>query len=224
MTDPRLRGYELMVSISAHKRDREESFEEIRVRDYLQAYMSTGKPPDPCPQVPAGARERAAIGLPLLFEPFVATVEASSPFPPVGPVPTVQLNGHTPSQPSDMQVFAPRHFPPEGGAAAWIAQVITFQPQYMGFSLEELRLQAYQKGLKAPVQGPAPTTSPSPTITNNTDSSVTRAVSSEERFQSITASPPFAQHSFEELRLAYHRARRPMTSPEIFRAGWAAVP
>ena len=65
----------------------------------------------------------------------------------------------------------------------------------------------------------------------------------EEKMQSITASPPFAQHSFEvglapsdmtrlsmldsrggqELRLAYLRAGRPMASPEIFRMGWNAV-
>ncbi|EMD32996.1 hypothetical protein CERSUDRAFT_87698 [Gelatoporia subvermispora B] len=208
------------MTISAHKREREESVEEIRVQDYLQAYTTTGRPPAPCPQLPAGARERAALGLPPLFEPFVTSPTTSStpPFPPGSPAQQAQVNGHVPPQTNspDVQVFVPLRVAGEQGQPAWYAQSLNFQPQYAAFSFEELRLQAYIKGLKGPISGQASTPAPSSTP-------AAQPAQTEEKILSICASPPFAQHSFEELRLAYLRAGRPMTSPEILRAGWPTV-
>ena len=43
--------------------------QEIRIQDYLKAYTETGLPPVPVPQEPAGETERAALGLPPLFQP-----------------------------------------------------------------------------------------------------------------------------------------------------------
>lgn len=44
--------------------------QEQRVRDYIQAYIATGRPPPPCPQVPTDPKQRAALGLPPLFESY----------------------------------------------------------------------------------------------------------------------------------------------------------
>lgn len=45
--------------------------QEIRIQDYLKAYTESGRPPVPVPQEPAGESERAALGLPPLFQPHV---------------------------------------------------------------------------------------------------------------------------------------------------------
>ncbi len=41
----------------------------MRVDDYIQAYTTTGRPPQPVPQLPIGDKERSALGLPPLFKP-----------------------------------------------------------------------------------------------------------------------------------------------------------
>ncbi|KAG1716471.1 hypothetical protein ID866_675 [Astraeus odoratus] len=46
------------------------SFEELRIQDYLKAYMSTRQPPAPCPQTPEDPAVRASLGLPPLFVPM----------------------------------------------------------------------------------------------------------------------------------------------------------
>lgn len=38
--------------------------------DYIQSYMTTGKPPQPVPQLPTGDKERSALGIPPLFKPI----------------------------------------------------------------------------------------------------------------------------------------------------------
>ncbi|EGO00562.1 hypothetical protein SERLA73DRAFT_133491, partial [Serpula lacrymans var. lacrymans S7.3] len=48
----------------------EQSFEELRVQDYLKAYTTTGRPPVPCPQEPTTESSRTALGLPRLFQPI----------------------------------------------------------------------------------------------------------------------------------------------------------
>ena len=45
--------------------------QEQRIQDYIKAYQTTGRPPQPVPSTPAGASERLALGLPPLFEPYV---------------------------------------------------------------------------------------------------------------------------------------------------------
>lgn len=52
---------------------------EIRIEDYIKSYSTTGKPPPPVPQEPEGDRERIALGLPLLFQPYVDIPRSGSP-------------------------------------------------------------------------------------------------------------------------------------------------
>lgn len=43
--------------------------QEIRIDDYLKAYHSTGRPPQPCPQQPEDESQRTSLNLPPLFKP-----------------------------------------------------------------------------------------------------------------------------------------------------------
>lgn len=66
------------------------SAKEIRIQDYVTTYSTTGRPPIPVPQDPAGERERVALGLPPLFQPHTEVLsgvpttptntKSSSPF------------------------------------------------------------------------------------------------------------------------------------------------
>ncbi|KAH0829041.1 hypothetical protein J3R83DRAFT_2496 [Lanmaoa asiatica] len=49
---------------------------ELRIKDYLKAYKTTGRPPLPCPQSPDTPNARTALGLAPLFVP------AAIPIPP----------------------------------------------------------------------------------------------------------------------------------------------
>ncbi|KAG8220460.1 hypothetical protein J3R82DRAFT_3155 [Butyriboletus roseoflavus] len=51
---------------------------ELRMRDYLKAYQTTGRPPFPCPQSPDTPTARAAVGLPPLFVPAAIPVPSDS--------------------------------------------------------------------------------------------------------------------------------------------------
>ena len=43
--------------------------QELRIDDYLKAYHSTGRPPQPCPQQPEDESQRTSLNLPPLFKP-----------------------------------------------------------------------------------------------------------------------------------------------------------
>jgi len=45
--------------------------QELRIADYIKAYMTTGRPPAPVPQEPVDPAARTGLGLPLLFQPHV---------------------------------------------------------------------------------------------------------------------------------------------------------
>ena len=45
--------------------------QELRIADYIKAYMTTGRPPAPVPQEPADPTARASLELPPLFQPHV---------------------------------------------------------------------------------------------------------------------------------------------------------
>jgi len=57
------------MSILAPHGSESKSFEEIRIDDYIKAYHSTGRPPQPCPQQPENESQRKALNLPPLFKP-----------------------------------------------------------------------------------------------------------------------------------------------------------
>ena len=43
--------------------------QELRIDDYIKAYQSTGRPPQPCPQEPVDESQRMSLNLPPLFKP-----------------------------------------------------------------------------------------------------------------------------------------------------------
>ncbi|PCH35642.1 hypothetical protein WOLCODRAFT_139998 [Wolfiporia cocos MD-104 SS10] len=203
----------IYMNIPARRGPQEESFEERRVQDYLHSYRTTGAPPKSCPQVPTGAAERAAMGLPPLFEPLIE-VPSLLPTTPITP-PRIQVNGIAtsigagpPSANLETQAFRSTSETADNGIA-WF-QSIVLQPEYKAYSFEELRWAAYARG-RVFVQIPQPSPSPiAPSPISRTSSSPY-----EERYQSITCNPAFSQHSFEELRVAFLRAGRELTSAEM---------
>ncbi|KAF5354730.1 hypothetical protein D9756_005776 [Leucocoprinus leucothites] len=167
------------------------SFEEVRLDDYIQSYTRTGRAPQPVAQVPASDKERAVLGLPLLFKPI-------SEYDPIlagrpketsngGLPPTSIPNGRKPN-PGDIPQT--QDFKGERVAGEMFYTICCSEP-YTSFSPEELRYYAYQRGQKQP---------PSDDL------------------QSITTKPEFAQHSFEELRMVYLLSGQELTSAEIIAA------
>ncbi|KAI0701006.1 hypothetical protein C8T65DRAFT_657128 [Cerioporus squamosus] len=200
-------GRVVYMNVPAVRSEVDESFEERRFKDYLQAYIATGKPPTPCPQVPTDPQQRIALGLPPLFEPYTE-VE--------GGVNGVATTSGTPSAAPDFaaQAFVPMKTQEYGSDATFHS--IVAQPEYSKHSFEELRVEAYRLGKKfadVPSLPPAPSVQRPgllPSISLSGSSS-----SRPDSLQSINSMPPYDQHSFEELRLAFMRAGRPLTSPEI---------
>ncbi|KAG7092868.1 hypothetical protein E1B28_009180 [Marasmius oreades] len=187
----------------------QKSFEEVRADDYLKALSTTGRAPQPCPQEPKLPAERAALGLPKLFEP--TSISKSSN---VGDLP-------------EWQTFSSPLSSPEGTLYS-----ITALNDYSAFSFEELRYHTYRKGkinppntIKLePFTPPTPvhpSTTPSTTLISN---GIEYGGDTKETFLSISSKPEFALHSFEELRCAYAQARREVTSSEILGASGASVP
>ncbi|KAI0941498.1 hypothetical protein AcW1_003373 [Taiwanofungus camphoratus] len=196
---------DIYMSILALRGEKEESFEERRVRDYIHAHRTTGRPPMPSPLEPASSEERAALGLPPLFVPFseVITYPANE-----------QSNGITQGDPrggvssaSDVQVFRPYTGRDDNPRMFCVYYSIVCQPEFRAFSFEELRYAAYSKGLKIV-----------PRALNAQATSATalpHANGVAESFQSIYSESQYQKHSFEELRLAFLRSDRQLNSAEI---------
>ncbi|KAI0365075.1 hypothetical protein BV20DRAFT_973634 [Pilatotrama ljubarskyi] len=196
-------GRIVYMNVPANRGDKDESFEERRFLDYLHAYQTTGRPPPPCPPVPTDPKQRAALGLPQLFEPLVegqpltngvATTSSSST---AGPAAAPNLLA---------QAFVPPKVQ-EYGSDAYFHSIVA-QQEYSTYSFEELRWEAYKAGKKY-VNVPPPQR-PSLLPAASISSSIPA-----DSLQSLNSMPPYDQHSFEELRLAFMRAGRPLTSPEI---------
>ncbi|KXN87090.1 hypothetical protein AN958_09300, partial [Leucoagaricus sp. SymC.cos] len=169
--------------------------QEVRMDDYIQSYMTTGRPPQPVPPLPTGDKERAALGLPPLFKPISEydPVLAGRPKESIvlgrGPNGLTSGSGGTRKiNPADIPTIQDFKTEKHGGETFY---TICCSETYSFFSPEELRYYAYQKGHKHP-----------PT----------------DEMQSITARPEFSQHSFEELRVVHMLAGRELTSAEIFAA------
>lgn len=115
------------------------SRQEVRIQDYIHAYQTTGRPPQPCPQTPADPTQRAAIGLPPLFEPLIEG-NAQSPLkstPPAraGSSSKITTIPTTYDALPDVQVFVPSPDSSENGQAMHL-QSITCQAQFSHFSFE----------------------------------------------------------------------------------------
>ncbi|KAK7691946.1 hypothetical protein QCA50_005351 [Cerrena zonata] len=228
-TDPRRR--ETFMGLMTKAGEPDLSYEEVRFKDYLHAYQTTGRGPQPCPQQPTDPHERKARGLPPLFEPHIEIIATNGSNQPVVPiVPPVLPLFRSPSPVTvvadpeslpETQIFQPTTGKPEPGSSPETFQSIVYQTLYSNFSFEELRCLAYRKGKKeAPeaitsqalvVAPPALLISP-PSLSTSQQLSLT---SGNESFQAISCLPPYAKHSPEELRIAYIRAGRELTSEEI---------
>ncbi|KAI0327904.1 hypothetical protein GY45DRAFT_1256024 [Cubamyces sp. BRFM 1775] len=205
------------MNVPANRPAKDESFEERRYFDYLTSYRATGRPPPPCPPTPTDATQRTALGLPPLFEPF-SELESTTTLNGVGSssssaAATVPTPPPATAQPNFLaQASVPLKVPDSTTGMDCFLQAIVAQPEYAKFSFEELRAEAYKAGKKyADVPRPPPATLqvapllPAQSVSQGPPDSL----------QSVNSMPPYDQHSFEELRLAFVRAGRPLTSPEI---------
>ncbi|KAG7443225.1 uncharacterized protein BT62DRAFT_336677 [Guyanagaster necrorhizus] len=113
----------MCIAVAIQDGPQGKSFEEVRIDDYLKAYSTTGRPPAPCPQIPIASLERATLGLPPLFEPQRLPKQKSAASP-------------------DFQLWE------QTRVAEEYFQSIVAAPRYVGYSPEELRCQAYEKGNK----------------------------------------------------------------------------
>ncbi|KAF9784049.1 hypothetical protein BJ322DRAFT_1068401 [Thelephora terrestris] len=127
MSDPR--GKRVMfMSMSALPAHRDQSFEELRIADYIKAYTTTGRPPAPVSQEPVDPAARATLDLPLLFQPHVDLEKTSGNGASTEQTTSSsQVNGVSQSQDSE---------------AAGL-EAITAEEPFRGYSFEELRCFAY---------------------------------------------------------------------------------
>lgn len=101
--------------------------QEMRVKDYIKTYTTTGRPPAPVPDLPNTPNARHALGLPPLFSPI--------PIESTPSVSSISIAAETAiTNPSDLptiQVFQATKTPIEGQF-----QSITAQPTFSLFSYE----------------------------------------------------------------------------------------
>ncbi|KAG1751911.1 hypothetical protein EDD22DRAFT_915234 [Suillus occidentalis] len=198
---------EMFMSTVQKPPEPEQSFEEMRVKDYIKTYTATGRPPAPVPDLPNTPNARHALGLPPLFSPI--PIEST---PSINSISIAAEKAIT--NPSDLPTIQ--------------FQSITAQPTFSLFSYEELRLYAYLSGNIMP-----PTPLPSEILSSDNappqivhpfyanDSTATAFArttigpDAPDAYMSITTSLKFNKHSFEELRLAYQLAGKELTSIEI---------
>lgn len=95
--------------------------QELRIADYIKAYMATGQPPAPVPQEPADPTARASLELPLLFQPHADLEKTSGGGASTEP-PATSPNVNGVSQSQDSEV---------GGIEA-----ITAEEPFRGYSFE----------------------------------------------------------------------------------------
>jgi len=210
-----LDGY--FMSIAAAHGSESKCFEEIRIDDYLKAYHTTGRPPQPCPQQPEDESQRTSLNLPPLFKPrpirnsTSATTSSSLPFGTVnrtGNSTDVQLH-------SAARITNPAELPPGQEFRLLSANgekyhCISCMPEYTNFSQEELRYYAYLAGNIRP---PA-SVSMDPFVQLAKDKQEATPLI-EDQFQRISAQSQYDKHSHEELRIAFLLFGREMTSAEL---------
>ena len=118
--------------------------QEIRIDDYLKAYRSTGRPPQPCPQQPEDESQRTTLNLPPLFKPQpirnLTSATISSSLSPFG---TVNRTGNSTDVQLDLaaRITNPAELPPGQEFRLFSANgekyhCITCMPEYTNFSQE----------------------------------------------------------------------------------------
>ncbi|KAJ7667042.1 hypothetical protein B0H17DRAFT_259840 [Mycena rosella] len=215
----------MSLAISCVPGPQSQSFEEVRMANYLESYRATGRPPAPCPPYPTDPAARAAQRLPPLFVPTLFTAlggpsaPAPSPFGALG-APEASTSTVTPTLTDPARLPAAHAFTqpvraPEGEFFASIAAV----PEYAHWSHDELRMYAYARGARQPppgtplfpfVQGPVIAGLAAP------QQAALPQDNGGDQFVSISCRPEFAGHSVEELRLSFLRTGAELTSAQIF--------
>jgi len=209
-------GY--FMSIVAAQGPESKSFEELRIDDYLKAYQSTGRPPQPCPQQPEDESQRTSLNLPPLFKPrpirnstLVTTTTSLLPFG------TANRTGNSTDVQLDLaaRITNPAELPTAQEFRLLSANgekyhCISCMPEYTNFSQEELRYHAYLAGNIRP---PASVVmDPFVQLVKDTPEATPLV---EDQFQSISAQSQYDKHSYEELRVAFLLYGREMTSAEL---------
>ncbi|KAF8161612.1 hypothetical protein B0H34DRAFT_701782 [Crassisporium funariophilum] len=198
----------LLMSIAVALSEPGKSFEEVRIDDYIKAYLATSGPPLPVPQVPTDEFERTALNLPPLFKPL--------------PVRPSSLAVALPLESSSLSVkpkITNAAQLPLGQEFRLLStdgekyHCITCMSEYANFSQEEMRYHAYLAGnIKPPLQVQMHPFVPfvkdvvAPVVPN----------SGEEQLLSISTQPQYEKHSHEELRVAFLLHGRELTSVELF--------
>ncbi|KAF7790938.1 hypothetical protein EIP86_001897 [Pleurotus ostreatoroseus] len=149
------RRREIFVNVPAERPQHEQSFEELRIADYIRAYSTTGHPPQPCPREPFDKAQRERLGLPPHMEPHVEV--DSIPAPPsecaAAALLVLNVEASTPTGPPptdiaalpEVQTFKRTPDASEGGREVYL-QSIACQHTFQNFSPEELRVRAYSMG------------------------------------------------------------------------------
>lgn len=116
---------------------------ETRIDDYIKAYQSTGRPPQPCPQQPENEQQRASLNLPPLFKPRPisnSTLATTSSLLPFG---TVNRTGNSTDVQLDLAAIItnPAELPPGQEFRLLSANgekydCISCMPEYTNFSQE----------------------------------------------------------------------------------------
>ncbi|TBU49250.1 hypothetical protein BD309DRAFT_948030 [Dichomitus squalens] len=199
----------IYMNVPAVRPEKEESFEERRIIDYLHAYSTTGRPPIPCPQQPTDPAQRAALGYPPLFEPYSESEGGA-----VAAVNGIATTSSAAPAVANLaaQAFRSTETTEFGTKASY--QSLVAQPEYACYSPEECRVEAYRSGKKFAADVPSAPQRP-PLLSSVSISASQPTLPQADSLQSVTSMPPYDQHSFEELRLACLKAGRPLTSPEI---------
>ncbi|KAM6502971.1 hypothetical protein JOM56_002948 [Amanita muscaria] len=224
------------VQDTSPDRSREsQSFEEVRVLDYLRLYQLTGRPPQPCPVEPLGDVARAALGLPPHFKPWpyaphtLPLASRATHVPgqhnPLIPAPHPQPAAVRPADPYALTMEPVMRLRPEELPRVQVFTPVTVEgqrlesivasPTFAWYSFEELRSLAYAQGLRhiiAPIPTPPlaeETTATSSTPTLIFDEEVNGTM------DHICAHPDYLLHSPEELRLAFMRSGRQLNSQQL---------
>ncbi|KAJ6516678.1 hypothetical protein C8R47DRAFT_1088024 [Mycena vitilis] len=222
-----------------------QSFEEVRIADYLTAFRATGRAPQPSPPYPLDPAMRAAQQLPPLFVPApFPGVASTSAIPAAATAPTSLFGAPSttaststaaaitdPAQlPLPQNLAQPVVVPGAGATDREVFVSIAAAGEFVNWSHEELRYYAYMRGMRAAPPGTAPF---SLTLTNAPAAaaapgavqsfSAQSAPPDGDQYQSIVCRPEFAGHSVEELRLSFLRTGAELTSAQIL-AGVTSAP
>ncbi|KAJ7659576.1 hypothetical protein DFH06DRAFT_1194644 [Mycena polygramma] len=240
----------MSLQISCVPGPQSQSFEEVRIADYLTAFRATGRPPQPSPPYPLDPAMRAAQQLPPLFVPAPFPGVGSTSATPTATAPTSLFGGvSVPSAAASTstaaaitdparlplpQTFAqPVVVPGAGTTEREVFVSIAAAGEYVHWSHEELRYYAYMRGMRTAPPGAAPF---SLTLSSSSSAAAALGLASAfsnsaqgatpqdgDQYQSIVCRPEFAGHSVEELRLSFLRTGAELTSAQIL-AGVTSAP